>query len=119
MTPTKYRSWVISLLRRGTMRWPPRNECLKEAKTERRINFVTGRLAQHYRCAGCKEEFPLSQVCIDHIEPVVPAEGFSTWDNYITRMFCPKSNLQVLCKLCHDVKTKLEKGKRNGNNRIS
>jgi len=116
---SKWRSWIISLLRRGTMRYPPRNDALREAKTEKKINKKTGRMAQHYKCAGCKKDFPASQICVDHIEPVVsPKEGFINWDVYIERMFCPKENLQTLCSKCHDVKTKGEKElKRNENKR--
>jgi len=47
---------------------------------------------------------------VDHIKPVVdPAVGFTTWDDYIERMFCEADNLQVLCKACHDAKSEEEK----------
>jgi 5-methylcytosine-specific restriction endonuclease McrA len=46
---------------------------------------------------------------MDHKIPVVdPQEGFTTWDSYINRMFCPEENFQVLCSPCHDTKTKSE-----------
>lgn len=113
-TPAKWKGWVIALLRRGTLRFPNRNEVLNESKTKKKINKLTGRMAQHYKCAGCKKDFPLSKVAVDHIEPVVdPAVGFVSWDEYITRMFCTKDKLQVLCNgfdgSCHDLKTKGEK----------
>lgn len=109
-TDAKFRSWIVALLRRGSLRYPPRNECLREAKTEKKTNEKTGRLAQHYKCAGCNKDFPAKDVCIDHIQPVVePLKGFTTWDNYIERMFCSKENLQCLCKNCHDIKTQKEK----------
>lgn len=108
-TDAKFRSWIVSLLRKGTLRYPPRNEVLKEAKTEKKVNIKSGRLAQHYRCAGCGGEFPMSQVCVDHIEPVTTELGFTSWDDYIKRMFCVKENLQCLCKNCHDAKTAMER----------
>ena len=59
------------------------------------------------------------KVVVDHINPVIPIEGFpnKTWDwnIYIERMFCDTNNLQVLCKECHDGKTKLEKQMRKKN----
>lgn len=112
-TDAKFRSWIISLLRRGTMRFPPRNDALKAAKTEKKINEKTGRMAQHYRCAMCLGEFPAKGVCVDHIEPVIqPGMGFVSWDEYIARMFCPIANLQVLCGACHDIKSAQERKER-------
>lgn len=120
MSNTKLKSWIISGLRRLSMRYPPRNDALREAKTEKKINALTGRLAQHYKCAGCGGEFSLKNVCVDHLLPVVsPKEGFINWDVYIERMFCPKENLQVLCSKCHDIKTAKEKEEKNENKRNS
>ena len=113
MTNSKLKSWLISGLRRMTMRYPPRNEALRAAKTEKKINEKTGRMAQHYRCAGCLQEFPLSKMRADHIEPVVcPHKGFVDWNTYIERMFCVKENLQAICIGCHKMKSDEEKEKR-------
>jgi hypothetical protein len=72
-----------------------------------------------YTCASCKEEVPASlktekgrvnNVYVDHIDPVVdPSVGFTTWDDFIERLFCEEDNLQVLCKACHDEKSSKEK----------
>ncbi len=105
----KFKGWIISLLRRGTMKYPPRNEALRAAKTEKKINEKTGRMAQHYRCAGCKEEFPAKGVQVNHVDPVIGDSGFIDWDTYIERMFCPVENLNVLCRTCHDVKSAQER----------
>ena len=114
----KWRSWVISLLRRGTMRFPPRNDALRAAKTEKKINEKTGRMAQHYECKSCKGHFSAKNVCVDHIEPVInPGVGFINWDTYIERMFCPVDNFQILCSNCHDIKTAKEKDEKNENKR--
>jgi len=83
---------------------------LEEAKTEKKTNVSTGRMAQHYRCRLCLCEFPASTVEVDHITPVVGAGGFTTWDDYIENMFCDKDNLQVVCKPCHKIKSKQERG---------
>lgn len=112
-TDAKFKGWVVSLLRRGTMRWPPRNEALQAAKTEKKINEKTGRMAQHYECASCKGQFSAKNVCVDHIEPVIhPEVGFVDWNVYIERMFCSVVNLQILCSTCHDVKSANEKQQR-------
>lgn len=111
-TPARKHSFIVSVLRAGTRRWPPKYECLNEAKTKKKINKLTGRLAQHFKCAKCKKEFPASQVSVDHIRPVVGPEGFQSWDEYIENMFCEREGLQVLCVTDHKKKTLKEKGER-------
>ena len=92
------------------MRYPPRNECLNKAKTDKKINPKSGRLAQHFKCKKCKKDFPAKGVVVDHIQPVVEiGVGFVDWDTYVERMYCSLKNLQVLCKLCHDDKSSKEK----------
>lgn len=108
-TPARKHAFIVAVLRSGTRRYPPKYETLNEAKTEKKKNIATGRVAQHFRCALCSLDFPSTGVQVDHIKPVVdPRKGFTTWDNYIKRLFCEKKNLQVLCKPCHKKKTKEE-----------
>jgi hypothetical protein len=109
-TEARYRSFVTSTLRAGSRKWPPKYETLNAAKTEKKVNKATGRLAQHYKCAMCEQEYTQKDVQVDHIKPVIdPKKGFVSWDTYIDRMFCEGKNLQVLCKICHAEKTKIEK----------
>jgi len=109
-TEARYRSFVTSTLRAGSRKWPPKYETLNAAKTEKKVNKATGRLAQHYLCAMCEQEYTQKDVQVDHIKPVIdPKKGFVSWDTYIDRMFCEGKNLQVLCKICHAEKTQLEK----------
>ena len=47
---------------------------------------------------------------VDHEPPVVdPRTGFTTWDSFINNLFCEEDKLQVLCKACHDEKSKEER----------
>ena len=109
-TDARFKSFITSLLRSGTRRWPPKFEVLAEAKTKKKINKRTKRLAQHYLCAACSQEYPASNIQVDHIEPVVsPSDGFTTWDRFIDGLFCEKENLQVLCIPCHKVKSEKER----------
>ncbi len=106
----KFKGWIISLLRRGTMKWPPANQCLRAAKRGKKINPLTGRMAEHYECAECHQLFPLKQVCKDHILPVVDTvRGFVDWNTYIERMFCAIDKWQIICRSCHDVKSAQER----------
>jgi 5-methylcytosine-specific restriction endonuclease McrA len=109
-TEARFRSFVTSALRAASRRWPPKYKALKEAFVGRKVNAKTGKLAMHYKCAECKQLFVATDVQVDHIKPVVdPKKGFTTWDNFIERMFCEMKNLQVLCKPCHKIKTDQEK----------
>ena len=101
-TEARYKSFIKSLLRKGTMRWGPKNEVLKEARVDKGV----------YHCALCEQNVPVTvkvngkrirNLAVDHIQSVVDPEiGFTTWDQYIERMFCEKDNLRVLCGDCHD-----------------
>jgi 5-methylcytosine-specific restriction endonuclease McrA len=108
----KLKSFIISQLRGSFRKYFVKYEVLREAATEKKVNTKTGRVAQHYKCNGCSKEFPQSEVQVDHIHPVVKANGFSSWDDYISSLFCPKDNLQVLCLTCHKAKTKAENAER-------
>lgn len=107
-TEARFNSFIKGLLRRGTTRWGPIHSTKKAAWVER----------GKYLCADCKEVVPLTvdkkkNVFVDHIEPIIsPEEGFTTWDDVINKMFCEPDNLQVLCKECHDKKTKDERDRR-------
>lgn len=116
-TEGRFNSFITSTLRAGARRWQPKYDTLNASKTEKKINPKTGRLAQHFRCELCGNEFTQKDMEVDHIKPVVdPAKGFVSWDTFIDRLFCEAENLQAICKPCHLAKTKLEKQERkNGN----
>ena len=107
-TAGRFNSFVTSILRSGSRRWGPKYETLNDAKTEKRINPKSGRLAQHYACKNCGLEFTAASVQVDHITPI----GYDkSWDEFIHGLFCERENLQVLCTSCHLEKTKLERKK--------
>lgn len=110
-TEARFVSFVKSALRNASLRWGPKNEVKKKARVAR------GR----YICQGYKREAHVvpatinrvKNVFVDHINPVVdPSSGFTTWDDFIRGLFCEEDNLQVLCKECHDHKSRDEKERR-------
>ena len=111
-TSGRLQGFIIGVLRAGHKRWPFKYEVKNEAKTEKRVNPETGRVAQFYLCSACANEFTNKEVEVDHIDPVVdPNVGFVDWNTYITRLFSPKDNYQLLCKSCHKIKSNEEKKK--------
>lgn len=93
------KAFIIATLRRASYRWPARQEALKLARIERGL----------YKCNICSKTFKKQDIRIDHIDPVVAISGFTDWNDYINRMFCDESGLQVICSFDHDIKTKIEK----------
>lgn len=112
-TEARYRGFIKSALRSASQRWPPKYQTLNEAYVGKKINPKSGRLAKHYKCNKCKEDFPMKEVEVNHIIPVVPLTGFDSWNMVIERMFCEKEHLEVLCKPCHKTLTKEENSERN------
>ena len=107
-TEARFRTFITSALRAASRKWGPRNEVKKKARVER----------GKYKCNMCKQTVPastgtrgkrISNVFVDHIDTVVDTvEGFTTWDDFIERLFVEESGLQLLCKACHDKKSKKE-----------
>lgn len=89
------RSFVMKHLRRASLHWEARNDCLKNAHVGR----------NEYLCAMCNGKFPRKQVKIDHIDTVIPLSGFDSFDGVIRRLFCKVDQLQCLCDRDHDLKT--------------
>lgn len=80
---------------------------------QRRLAYEKAKVSKdQYRCAECKEVFSRKkkQLAVDHINPVVnPKSGFIGFEDYLNKLFCDVSGLQVLCKkTCHAAKTKAE-----------
>lgn len=110
-TESRYITFIKGILRGATWKWAPISDVFKAARVER----------GKYLCAGYEREphvVPVTvdkkkAVYVDHISPIVGDEGFTTWDDFINNLFCDSSNLQVLCKNCHDLKSKAERTTRN------
>ena len=119
-TEGRLKAFVIAVLRSGTRRYPPKWEVLKEAYVGIRLNEKTNREGKHYLCALCEGEFPAKEIQIDHKIPVTGPEGFTTWDNYIERLFCSKENLQAICVGCHKIKSynEIQERKSYGNQEV-
>lgn len=97
------KSFIIQTLRRASYRFRTRGQAIKNARVGRGL----------YKCNRCGEIVKNKQFKVDHIECVVdPEKGFTTWDEYIERMFCTADQYQILCSSCHDTKTCLEQSLR-------
>jgi hypothetical protein len=105
-TTSKFHEFIRRALRRASARWGPSFEVLKDAETGKCVNAKTGRIAMHYRCAGCGGSFPRKDVQVDHIVPVGGMNDLSELADHVRRLFVEKDGYQVLCTdKCHHHKT--------------
>jgi 5-methylcytosine-specific restriction endonuclease McrA len=115
-TEGRIKGYITSVIRKGFTRWPDKYEALKKAYLGKKLNQKTGRMANHYRCSSCQGSFVNTDIEVDHIHPVVDVKvGFVSWDEYIKRLYCKASELQVLCKPCHKAKSAHENAARREN----
>jgi 5-methylcytosine-specific restriction endonuclease McrA len=103
-TKSRFHSFVTGALRMASNRWPPKYKARAKAKIRYGV----------YRCAGYggiePHECRAKEAKVDHIEPAVdPAIGFTTYDEFIKRLFVEEDGLQVLCDTCHNKKSNQEK----------
>ena len=112
-TESRFHSFVKGALRNASQRWGPKAAVMRAARRDRGVYLCAGYMRRAHKV-------PLSiknpgrkatrNVYVDHIEPVVdPVKGFVSWDEVVKRMFVEADGLQVLCRECHDTKTKEER----------
>ena len=63
-TQARFNSFIKSGLRAMSRRWGPKFECLADACVGTKTNKATGRMAKHYECAECHNQFPAKEVAI-------------------------------------------------------
>lgn len=107
-------SQIRGALRRAFVRSPAISEILQKNRKEvdrfNKDGSKSIKKAVLYQCNKCKQWFPKKFISVDHIIPVIPVEGtFTTWDDFINRLFCDINNLQCMCDGCHDEKTQEER----------
>ena len=126
LTEAELRSRIMSAIRQLSRWWRPKNEAIARARVGR----------GKYKCEECGKIGPASlpplpwkkrkrkNIQADHIEPVVPIEGWKddnnlflnyNWNEVLERMFVPAEGFQAICWECHSWekwKTKQENKKR-------
>jgi len=105
----KLKAQVVRYIRQ-LFRQAPQFKEAKEISVHPEIKGPRG--GKMYQCVACEDAFKATEIQVDHIEPIVP-EGIKqcdmTIDEYVARLFCDVSNLQILCKECHKLKTQEER----------
>lgn len=107
MTESAFWSFIRSALRNKSRWWKPITECKLKAK--RAYKGPNKRQRFEYQCNACKNWFAEKLINVDHIVGAGSLNCADDLPGFVNRLFCEQDNLQVLCKTCHDTKTKLEK----------
>lgn len=109
------KSYLIRAIRQAFTRSDQYIECKERNRREynryKKDGSISKKKDVRYSCECCKKEFKTNEVQVDHKNQVVQlyeSANDMTIDNYINRVFCSSLNLQLLCKSCHDDKTKKE-----------
>ncbi len=79
-------------------------------KLHRIETHVGKRFRVFYKCNECEGLCPQNQINVDHINPIGKGvyNGIEDAKSFYELVYCPYSNLQILCKECHSLKTKRE-----------
>lgn len=102
-TEARFWAFVRSLLRQGTLRWPPRNDVKKRAR--RKSQSENKRLKWEYQCHKCRRWYAEKNVEVDHVLECGSLKSFRDLPRFVERLFCEEDQLVVLCKGCHKGKT--------------
>jgi hypothetical protein len=120
-TEARMKSFIISQLRRA--RWPQKYECVNAAYIGPGTNPKTGHKCKLHRCEMCGGQFARGDMQADHIEPVVPLDGWGAtksflginWNEYLQRMFCEAKGFRALDRWCHESVTAEQRAERKKN----
>lgn len=113
--------WLISQLRRLTLRYPPAFNYINSKKIVYYIKSKKGKDLKRvkFNCDKCgKQNLKRSEVNLDHKIPVVSSTGFEDIGVFLERLFCDISNLWLICLSCHSEKTQSENKERQENKQI-
>ena len=100
--------YVINVLRRGTITWSGRSECLNRGRRKRIVgHYKNGKekFLWERPCDSCGEWHLLkdNDLEVDHRVEIGPFKG--DWNDFVARTYCGQDNLDALCFSCHSKKT--------------
>jgi len=64
-----------------------------------------------YECIKCLKLYSITEINVDHIDKVGAFNDVLSIKDFFFNIWCEYSNLQILCKDCHKLKTKYERSK--------
>lgn len=106
--------WIYKVLRKESVKWSGRKECLKNARKKVREGTTRDgkpKYKYHWKCAKCQKWYRNEmELEVDHIEEIGGVTSFNgDWNEMLDRLFPRpiKKRMQALCISCHMRKTNL------------
>ena len=106
-TRARYFAFIRSALRRASMKYPVKFQ-VKDAVRRVKPKGASGRHVFEYQCVVCKNYHPDKNVAVDHIVQAGSLNCYEDLPGFVERLFCEADNLQVMCHVCHQLKTNKE-----------
>lgn len=101
-------SWVLSYLRKMTLRWKPRFDRMNEGRVKKPFGKNNKEVWAN-TCEHCKEWFRITDLAADHIVPIGGLKTLEEAGRWLKMALVEIDGYQRLCKECHDVKTASER----------
>jgi hypothetical protein len=114
----KDKNLIKGAMRRIFSRSELRNKVADSVSVPNHYEPTRPRVTKWSRCPVCTELTPTYLIQIDHKEPIIPLDSEiskMTLDEIAERIWCEESNLQAICKSCHEIKTTAEMAIRKAN----
>lgn len=100
MTSTAFWQMIRHVLRKRTIYWLP----ILYVKNRAKIAYKgpNKRRKFSYICEGCGGEFSGAEVNVHHKIPAGSLMKAEDLAGFVTRLFCEKEDLSLLCSSCHE-----------------
>lgn len=100
MTEQAFWNMLRHTLRRRSIFWLP----ITQTRNDSRIPYKgpDKRRKFSYICEECNKEFPGKDVHVHHITPCGSLQNAADLPGFVSRLFCEKDGLKLLCKWCHE-----------------
>lgn len=98
-------SWVLSYMRKMTLRWKPRFDKMNDGRVKKPLG-KNGKEVWANTCEHCKKWFKTSDLDMDHIMPIGGMRSLEDAGRWLTNALVETDGYQRLCHKCH-----LQKGK--------
>ena len=104
MSEPMFWTFIRSALRQKSIYWKPIRQC--KLKSRKPYKGTNKQQKFEYQCSECKQWYPEKNINVDHITPAGSLNCANDLPGFVERLFCEIDGLQILCKICHNKKTK-------------